>query len=230
MKLYFRKLLIMCSVVLLSVALFIYVSFSGFPWKKYTVGKEIQAYLDERYDQPFLIKDRLYNFKDGKYGIKATPVKEADLQFTAWEGYGDYEYIDYYPEAVWEKQVYDDFEEIVNKIYPDHTMYNASTAMGFGNELVKGPEIPSYRDVDVLTSIAISTRGSVVGNDSEFARMLAILSEIKKAEANIEVSFHYYRTTEQKIEYLHFDRTIINKITTIEDVKKMARMSVWVNN
>ncbi|MEC1773830.1 hypothetical protein [Schinkia azotoformans] len=95
---------------------------------------------------------------------------------------------------------------------------------------MKGPEIPSYRDVDVLTSIGISTRGSVVGNDSEFARMLAILSEIKKAEANIEVSFHYYRTTEQKIEYLHFDRTIINKITTIEDVKKMARMSVWVNN
>lgn len=230
MKMYIKRMLILMLILIVLFFIWVYVSFAGLPWQKFVVGKQVHAYIEEKYNQEFNIIDRVYNFKDGSYGIRVTPINKPDMEFSAWEGYGNYEFIDYFPEAVWEKQVYDDFKDIVNETYPDYIKYQSGTVMGVGTEIVKGAEIPNYKEVDVLVWIKITTKGSFTQNNAEYEKMLAIISQVKKADANIEVSFSYQRTTEQKEEVIFFEPEKIKKINSVDDIKRLGRVNVWSTN
>jgi hypothetical protein len=148
-------LIVFCTVVIVLV-LFVYASFFGLPWKKWYVGGKINTYLENKYGEEFIIQERFYNFKDGSYGIKVSPQNNYDLTFSAWEGYGNYNLIDYYAEAIWERQASEDFTKLVNDIYPNYQRIFASVAYGEGMEFVKEPPIPNYADTPALMTLGVN--------------------------------------------------------------------------
>lgn len=206
----------------LIMVLFFYFSFAGLPWKKVMVGEKVLAYLENKYGEEFEIEERYYNFKDGHYGIHVHPKKNSSLIFNAEEGWGGREYIDYYPEELWARQAKIDFEEIVKETYPDLSRYHVSTVYGEGVELVQGPAIPNYIDSHAFIDVHVNIPNQFQESEEAFQRMLTLIEFAQQNGGNI----HYFIVYEPKETdakdtfYISFTNEEIQKIDTIEDVKK----------
>lgn len=215
-------LLIILGLVIGGV-LFFYFAFAGFPWKKITVGNATLKYLEEKYDEKFVIEDRYYNFKDGKYEIKAYPVKDPNMIFNAGEGWGNKGFFDYYPEAVWEKQANADFKGIVKDIFPDMRHYRVHTVYGEGMELVKELPIPYYIEIGAYIDVAVNLPWRFQETDEEFEKILTLIQFIQKNGGNIHIFIAYEPREDdaKNVTYITLSNEEIKQIHTIEDIKKV---------
>jgi hypothetical protein len=214
--------LITTTVLVVGIVLFFYIGFAGLPWKKWTVGNQILSYLEEKYEEDFQIEERYYNFKDSSYGIKVYPTKKPDLVFNAAEGWGNHEFIDFYPESIWEKQADADFRDIVKEIYPTLRNFRAGTVYGEGVELVQGPQIPSYLEAKAFVDVAVMIPEKFRESDEDFEKMLKLVEYANQKGGNIHIFIVYEPTEDDSKDtfYINFTNEEIKKIHTIDDVKK----------
>lgn len=213
-------LLISCFIVL-SIATLIYVTFSGLPWKKYTVGHEIVAYLEKKYDQSFEIEERYYNFKEGNYHIKVHPVKNPTISFSAGEERGTQSYTDEYPEEVWAMQAEMDFKDMIQELFPNLRRYHISSVYGQGMELVVEPPIKNYKETEASIGILINIPQQFEGTDEEFEKMYHLIQYIKDNGGNIELFIAYEpdENNARRTVYANFTNDEMREINRLEDVK-----------
>lgn len=74
-----KMLLIVAMVLLISVVFYLYNGFNGNPISKYLSKKELQAYLEETYnDKEFAVRDGVYNFKVSGYEFTVAEIGSTD--------------------------------------------------------------------------------------------------------------------------------------------------------
>ena len=150
-----KTLLKIFAVLAICVVGFFYVSFFGLPWKKVTVAKELEQYIEKKYAIDVDVKDRYYNFKDGSYGAIFVETTQ-QIDFTV-EKISNDDILDYYAEAVWVEQVTVDTAPIIEKSFPSFTVKEPyiSPVYGIGNDLTVTKDIPNYRDVNTMVSLIL---------------------------------------------------------------------------
>lgn len=216
-----KKFFVVVSIVLFGVFLFFYITFAGFPWKKWYIGNEALAYLEDKYQEEFVIEERYYNFKDAKYSIMAHPLKSPKLSFIAGEGGTKNEYFDYYPEAVWTRQAESDFKEIVRDIFPNLRRFSVNTVFGEGDKLVYQTKIPDYISAKAFVEILVILPNKFDDSNAEYEKMLSLINFVRKKGGNIHIFIAYEPNEDYAKDtiYFTFSSAEIHKIITNEDVK-----------
>ncbi|MFE8699509.1 hypothetical protein ACFYKX_02605 [Cytobacillus sp. FJAT-54145] len=208
-------------VIIIGIVATIYVEFAGLPWKKQTVGNEILHYLENKYNEEFVIDKRFYNFKDSSYNIKVHPKNNPSVQFNAGEGYGEYHFVDYYAEALWEKQATEDFKSIIEKHFPEKQHFRANAVYGDGMDLVKRPPIPHYSKTKAFIMLGINIPTNFSKSEGDFKKMLAVVKSMQEVGGNIELFISYGPEDDSKnMTYATFTPEEVKKIKSIEDIKR----------
>lgn len=117
MKYLKKYLLTFCGIFVIFVIFYIYASFNGLPWKKESVAKKLESYVEEKYGIEVELKEKFYNFKDGSYGAKFVLKDNDKITFLVYQ-YHTGTLSDEYPEAVWSKEVLDDVTPVLKQSFP----------------------------------------------------------------------------------------------------------------
>lgn len=227
------KKIILLVVLLLIVAfvLFFYVSFYGLPWKKTQVSNELKQYVEEKYDIKVDIEESYFNFKFDNYGTIFTLKDDKEFSFSA-EKRRDNTLHDYYPEAVWEKEVKGDLAPLIDSSFDSLSVerYGVYPVYGIGSLEDIKKDVPSYKDVQTGINSVIHFKEER-SSKTEEALIKEVVSFIQKVNEkgikNIELTF-YLKEQEQEEEPETFFITIpsdkLNSIKTEDDVKKYIQV------
>lgn len=218
-----KIVLITAFSLILLFAAYIYVSFNGLPWKKYSVGKRVLAHIEQKYDQAFVITERRYNFKDGSYGVEVHPKDKSNIVFYSYQRNGDQEFIDNYPEVVWEEQANIDFAHIIKKMFPENRRFSLSFVQGESEGVVKGPEIPHYTKTSSTLMIHINMAKDFGHTDAEYEQILKLIQLVKHKTNHFDLFMSYEKNENQDAVhnvYISINKDEISNIHTIEDVKQ----------
>ncbi|RXT06546.1 hypothetical protein [Ammoniphilus sp. CFH 90114] len=182
--------------IILVISALLYSSLFGLPWKKVSVSKDLISYLDERYKEEFNVKKMIYNFKDGKYGIIVSPLQNQEIEFHATQGYGQYLYVDNYPERTWEYEMKRDFETEVKKVFPDLIYFGVSTVQGESLDQVKEARFPTYRETDSLLSASVRMNKTFDDTEEIWEQIYAFSKVVQENVKNGEVLIFFDPTGE----------------------------------
>lgn len=122
---------------------YLYTSFYGVPWKESSAAKDLQKYVEKKYNIKTKIKDTFYNFKDGHYGVRLSEKGKKGLEFSA-ETDGE-QMIDFYPEGLWKWQLENELYPIVKQHITNMESHRAVPVLGMGYE--KNGIVPHYKEV-----------------------------------------------------------------------------------
>lgn len=198
----------------------VYLFFQGLPWKKVAVAKELEHYLDKKYEQEFILKEKYYNFKDGRYGGIFYLKNEPSLEFNADEGYSENKYEDTFPGVVWAEQLNEDIDAFYKDIYPEIHLFDTDYVIDTKIDMVKGPYIPRYDTVDALLSVSFTINKPFADSDKEWKQHASLLQELQRRSKEIDTSFNYI-DDEKKIEtFITCPTKTDGKINTVEDAKQ----------
>ena len=228
------KKIILLAVLLLIVAfvLFIYVSFYGLPWEKTQVSKELKQYVEEKYDIKVDIKESYFNFKFDNYGTIFTLKDDKEFSFSA-EKQRDNTLQDYYPEAVWEKEVKGDLVPLIDSSFDSLSVdrYGVNPVYGIGNLEDIKKDVPSYKNIQTGINVVIHFKEER-SSKTEEALIKEVVSFIQKVNEkeikNIELTFYL---KEQELEdkkpetlYITIPSDKLYSIKTEDDVKKYIQV------
>lgn len=152
-----KKVLVFSGVLVVVVGfLYLYFSFSGLPWKKASTTKDLHRFVEEKYGIAVQVKEPFYNFKDGSYGAIFATTSEPIVEFSAVKFHNG-TMSDYYAESVWEKEATEEITPIMKQVFQQLTVenYAVNPVYGMGAELVKGKDIPSYKEIETGIDLGI---------------------------------------------------------------------------
>ncbi|WP_066309043.1 hypothetical protein [Bacillus sp. FJAT-29814] len=161
-----RRKVILWSVGLLLfiLGLTIYFLFNGTPWEKNNQEKEMQQFLENKYQMEFVFKKMSYNYLSETYQAYAYPKGHSDVEFMVQEDMDSKAgYSDTYPKAFWESELSRELKEKIKDLFPnlDESNFQALQIVERGEYFGKG--IPTYQQVPAShldTSISIK----IIGN------------------------------------------------------------------
>ncbi|MBD3107485.1 hypothetical protein IEO70_03830 [Bacillus sp. AGMB 02131] len=176
--------------VLITICLFLFISFYGNPTKKSAVSRELLHHLEEKYDEKFILVESSYNWKMGTYGGVYQPEQNKDIQFTA-EKYQTDIIADYYPEEVWLYEIEQELIPTAKEIFADYDQVQASTVWGIGDDEVMDGHIPSYKDITNRDALQIVMRKkayyTAIDKEEVEQRIFALVQFLKEKSNTVGI-------------------------------------------
>lgn len=218
----------MFGLAILGVGAFFYTAFFGTPWKKATIAKELEAFVEKKYAIDVRLKEKTYNFKDGSYGAIFALDENPKLSFGA-EQLTNGKIFEYYPEAVWVAEAEKDVYPVLQKSFPSLSLgtYSIAPVYGVGRDLNIKEDIPSYKNVETGIGLAVHFHDVRTKEKEEVLVKEAftfVSSLQKKGIKNLDVRLYLGEkaTEEQKTKTfsISIEGEDLLHIKTEEDVKK----------
>lgn len=178
----------------ISFAIYVYFSLAGTPWSKIYYKYQLRDYLSNKYKEEMIVTEAFYNFKDGKYGVRAHPKGNTQLEFSAWQHYDESKkYRDYYPESIWEYQVNSDFKELLEELYPNADRKRLHGIMGISDEMDIKNVIPHYLEVEHFFSLIVNIKSKLTEDmiNSEVDKLYTLIEEINQKGASVDIVIIY---------------------------------------
>ncbi|MGJ7922611.1 hypothetical protein [Neobacillus sp. LXY-4] len=158
-----RKIFIWTSVIIISLlALFIYSLFNGTPWGKYEQKKQMEVYLENKYQLSFQINNPKYNFLSETYQAYASPKDEPELKFFVEQDIDSQSgYSDTYPTEFWKSNLSNKMKAKIKDIFPELDESSLSLQRIVERGEYYGTHIPTYKEAQVshlASSLTINIR------------------------------------------------------------------------
>ncbi|MEW9052519.1 MAG: hypothetical protein AB2392_15265 [Neobacillus sp.] len=212
------------------VMLFFVLLLGVFMLLKTIASFQMTRYLEDKYDQEFVVDKKRYDFINGKFYIVVHPKIDPSLSFRTMDGYGDFKYVDYYLEELWVKQVEKDYSPFITKYFPDFKRFNAKTVYGTGMEQVSSGDIPNYKDARPTLSLVIrfDQEADERINEEFYQKVFLLVQKIQKDQSKIELSF-LFKSEEEKdgqkpdLPFFTISPVQMKSIKSIEDVMLIFR-------
>ncbi|WP_157796194.1 YfjL-like protein [Bacillus xiapuensis] len=186
-----RKVILAGLIILIFLSGFTYSYFKGTPWKKRQVAKELERYLEERYEQSFVLKSTFFNAEERQYGAVFSPKNDQSMAFNAREDGEKQTYSDDYPEGVWQREFQEDIESAVRKNFPNMTDWFVGTAYGQSAELVKGPAIPTYQEAGAYVWVDVMNTGEFYDSAWQWEKIFQLVKAAQQLTPVAEVSVSF---------------------------------------
>jgi hypothetical protein len=136
-----KILLYIVSVLIISLVIFVYISFNGTPWGKTQHKEAMLNYLSEKYSEEFSIERMRFNPLGSGYYATAASKKYPDLEFdVSVSGSTEAGYADLYPSVLWNSPVADPFKKYILALFPDLEPSQFTVDRQLEEEV--GPHIP----------------------------------------------------------------------------------------
>lgn len=186
-----KKLLGYVTVIfILTLSLWLYVSFNGTPWGKMVSASKMESYIEDKYKTEFIKNKTDYNFYMGTYltefSLKSDPAMKVLVEESTNESHP---FVDYYAEALWQQQLKEDFSSLLEKEFPGETILYSSV-YGIGSDVSNPEEIPHYSQVNHPFSLIVKFERNFTEQDKENVskKTYEIIKEIQKKElSNVEL-------------------------------------------
>lgn len=190
----------------------------GNPITRNTVSVELQDYLEDKYDEKFVLIDVYYNFKDGSYGAEFED--KSGISFNAEKLHSSYS--DYYVENLWTTQLEKEVDSTLKNNLPSLSIeeINYNFVYGIANDLKVDPnKIPNYKDVDSELSIMIKISGEFKNEHKAqyLKEILNTLSILKKNEIYVDFNVYFKSHNEEGKSYnINIESHQINEIDSLK--------------
>lgn len=220
--------LILFVLVIISIGGWLYTSFYGLPWKKSSTAKELETYVENKYDIQVNLVESSYSFKDSNYGATFELHDNPRIVFSALK-LKNGEVLDYYAEALWVDEAENDVYPILKKSFPTLSIesYNMSPVYGVSFDLGEKKEIPSYKDIRTGMSLGVHFNDKWTKENEdvlvkEAYHFISMLQE--NGVENIEI--YLYLKDKEKEEKrtetfsIHIEGKDLQNIHSEEDVRK----------
>jgi hypothetical protein len=113
-------LLWLVFVLLLFLCFYVYTGYYGTPWGKNQQALQMKSYLNDKYDQEFVIENTSYNHLSETYQAFAYPKDQPDLLFIVQQDHdSDERYSDTYPKVYWGSGLAAKIKQQIKRLYPD---------------------------------------------------------------------------------------------------------------
>lgn len=206
----------------------IYVTFNGIPWKKGQVAKELEQYVETKYNTDVELVEHFYDFKFGSYGATFQGQEgQSTFTFTAEKVDRDH-YLDYYVEELWRSQLKKDTEPII-KAYKNRLSiksYDYLFIYGIANDLqIKGENIPNYKEVDSELNLLIELNHPWNEDlkEQDISETYAFITELKKNgidNIGLTVNYKFQEGNQGKDYRIMIDPGEFNNIQAPSDIEK----------
>ncbi|GIN89429.1 hypothetical protein J22TS1_04800 [Siminovitchia terrae] len=222
-----KKLFIVLPVVIVAgLAAWLISAFYGLPWKEKAVAGKLESYLEEKYEQDFILKESFYNFKDGSYGAWFYPEANPKLEFHAVEGFGEYTYVDNYPEILWARQLKEAVKPIVKDIYSAASV-DTNFVTYESLDIVKGPEIPRFDETEAMLGVHIEIGMSFSENDEQWQQLATLIEKIQALSPAIDSSFDFINKKEGIETFVTCPSKEEAQIKSVQQAKKSCSVSKY---
>ncbi|WP_100403231.1 hypothetical protein [Bacillus sp. FJAT-42315] len=223
-----RKKFLVVSLILLScIGSFVYAYFNGLPWKEKQVANELQQYLEERYDESFVLNSTFFDEEERVYGAIFSPAKDQSMAFNARKESED-AIMDDYPEGVWQREFQEDVEPAVRKNFPKLKDWYVGTAYGQSGELVEGPTIPTYQEAGAFMWVEVSKAGVFNDSEQQWEQIYQLVHEVHKLTSTAEVSFSFDEkkgANEEAEVYISCMPAEVIPVKTVQDAKNACEVT-----
>lgn len=222
-----KKFLVISLILLGCIGSFVYAYFKGLPWKEKQVANELQQYLEERYDESFVLNNTFFDEEERVYGATFLPTKDQSMAFNARKESED-AIMDDYPEGVWQREFQEDVEPVVRKNFPKLKDWYVGTAYGQSGELVEGPTIPTYQEAGAFMWVEVSKAGVFNDSEQQWEQIYQLVHEVHKLTSTAEVSFSFDEKKGAKEEaevYISCMPAEVIPVKTVQDAKNACEMT-----
>ncbi|PKM79049.1 MAG: hypothetical protein CVU88_07815 [Firmicutes bacterium HGW-Firmicutes-13] len=202
-------------IILGCVLVFILLIHYGTPWGRILYKEKCKNYFQEKYQEELVIKRTVFYIPHGIYSSRAYSKENPEVQFHIGQDYKTKEITDGYVTAVWNYNAKNDFNPLIEELYPDRQGYCVEIGIkadGIAEmkRLDEMREIPDYKEETTL-EIGISMKNTSINDDeimNELERALKVINYIREKE--VEILFF---RVDYKNKYLQLEHPDIQIVT-----------------
>jgi hypothetical protein len=141
-----KIILYIVSVLIISLSIFVYISFNGTPWGKSQHKEAMLEYLSEKYTGEFSIEKMRFNPLGSGYYATAVSIKHPDLEFdVSVSNSTESGYADLFPSVLWNSPVADPVKKYILALFPDLETSQFTVDRQLDEEV--GPHIPTLESL-----------------------------------------------------------------------------------
>ncbi len=114
------------------------------------VQEEIVRYLENKYDQEFVVdREVKYNYELGEFSLIAHPKGNKRVTFVGYKS-KNRGFFDTYPVALWSKQSEDEIKPLIDQLYPARERWEFTSDVGTNESLYEdldNKNLPDYQEI-----------------------------------------------------------------------------------
>jgi len=212
------KAFLILAIIFAVICGFVFYFNYGKPWNVISYKNKFGTYLEEKYNNDFVIEKISFDIlHGGTYHAYAHAKDNPSVTFYVGQNPSTKETEDSYHYGNWEKQANEQLGPIVEKLFPDNFNYAVQIFEMENNNDAEGPETPSFIQYSTV-EVGISMAEFEVTNenrDNEIERLFLLLSALKEEGVN----FHHFGVS-YKNKTIQLQPATINSINSAEDLEK----------
>ncbi|ATP41003.1 hypothetical protein CSE16_13590 [Solibacillus sp. R5-41] len=162
---------------------FVYMLFYGTPWGNVQAKREIVHYLENKYGEPFHVKQPRFWIMDGNFHAEASPAARPDLIFIVGTEQGEEGIQDSYLRESWRYEGHRDVAAIVTPYYKAKKifveLYNPSPPIDNADLYA----YEKYRQLDIIIDLQ---KTSIASKQEENMKIYQVLMAIVQQEIPIK--------------------------------------------
>ncbi|WP_010191898.1 hypothetical protein [Bacillus sp. m3-13] len=201
------------------LALLLSFVFLGSPWGIWTNKQAFEVYLEEKYEEDFVIEEISFDFfNTRKYHAYAYAADKPDLVFYVGQNRYTSKTEDGYRFEVWSFEAKEEVGQIVEEYFPDHSNYGVNLI--FPETEPKEFILADYKKhatVEVGVSLD-NIRVNSANSETEIERAFFLLQEIKAKEIQLQ---HFGISYQNRT--LQLQKEDIQSINSVEEMEKFLR-------
>jgi len=219
-----RKILTIVGGVLLIGLLYLYLSLYGVPFKKNMKAKDVQKYLEEKYDEDVELVGAVYNFQNKHYG---GVYEIGDVEFYAEEVVKDEEYIDTYPNEIWKREIVTDYKEVYKDVF-ERAIRIQADFVEYEEPVIEGPEVPRYDEVNSQLSLDLTIDEAL--SDEHWDGIAEIANSVQERSPHIHSTFLFLEEAEDRETLVTCPTHSEQEIATTEDARTYCEAEVFTGD
>ncbi|MCP8616146.1 hypothetical protein [Salirhabdus salicampi] len=216
------KKILVFAVVLFSIMGFIFYFFYGTPWDMIAYKSKFETYLEDKYNQDFVIKEISYDFlHGGTYHAYAFSKNYPEVTFHIGQNPKLNEIDDAYHYEMWRYQAKNEISPIIEDIFPNRINHAVEVKDFIAPHVTENSNVPNFRDIVTLEiGIAMNhTKITKENEETEMKKAFRLLEALYEKDVNIG---HFGISYKNKT--LQINSSEIKSVNEYVDVKK------WFND
>ncbi|WP_043929808.1 hypothetical protein [Bacillus sp. EB01] len=216
-----KKFLVL-SVILFSIIGFIFFFFYGTPWNMMSYKSEFKRYLENKYNEDFVIKEISYDLlPGGTYHAYAFSKNNPEVTFHVGQDSKLDEIYDSYHHELWNYQARNEITPIIEEIFPNKFNHAAEVMDILTPNVTNSSNVPNYIGV-VTLQIGIAMDNTEIteeNEETEMKKVFRLLEALNEKDVNIgHFGIGYQNKT------LQLSPSELNSVKNYMDLKK------WLND
>ena len=212
------KVFIILALFLASLGGIVFYFFFGTPWDLVRYKNTFESYLEDKYNQDFVINSISYDLiHGGTYHAYAFASEEEEVLFYVGQNPQTGEIEDGFHYELWSSLVRQEWNPLIENLYPDKFNHAVGIRTILDESALGGPDIPDYKDATTI-EVGISMIETEFTNESadfELKRAFELIDQLRSSGVRVE-----YFGVDYKSKALRLNEAELKDVHDYRDLEK----------